>query len=70
MTREQLKETLEDILSVELLDAEEVVQNDLGLMIRFDDGSVFQLNVQTLKEVEEESEDEEDDEFDDEDSDT
>jgi hypothetical protein len=65
MNLDDLKETLVDVLTMELIDAEEVISNEKGVMIVFENDT-FQLNVQRLK-GEDEGEGDDDDEGDDED---
>lgn len=59
MTKEGLRSELMEILDCELVGLEELTRNKRGILLCMDDGSKFQLSIESLTDENDEEDDEE-----------
>jgi hypothetical protein len=64
MKRQELIDLIVGMAETDVMDLEEVDQNNDGVLIRCDDGAVFQINVKSLRRGEAEPTDDDDEEED------
>ena len=69
MTKEQLIESLGDILGTELMELEDINTTSSGLRLKLEDGSSWKLEVEEVPTAPTPAEDEEDEDLSDEDED-